>query len=94
MSHQPEREDTECRNCGTTFNLAAQHYYDDMCPDCMKEENPKRTWKGCSRCDEKIPPDELKWRVVRGGRRDPSTVKLPVHKKCKKDGDDSPRRRW
>lgn len=32
--HQPESEEIECRECGTVFNLAAQYYYDNLCPSC------------------------------------------------------------
>jgi phage FluMu protein Com len=26
----------ECRDCGTQFNLGAQHYYDNKCPECKE----------------------------------------------------------
>lgn len=39
---QPRREPpepTECRDCGATFNLAAQYYYDNLCPECKREQD-------------------------------------------------------
>lgn len=81
----------ECRNCGNKFDLNTQNYYDNICPSCMKEEEPERTWPICTECDEKIPPDERAYKTVRGAARDPSTVRLPVHEDCKPD-EDRPRR--
>lgn len=39
MRHRQESEEMECRNCGATFNLAAQMYYDNMCPECKHEQH-------------------------------------------------------
>lgn len=30
--HDPDI--TECRECGTKFDLALQYYYDNLCPSC------------------------------------------------------------
>mgnify|MGYP000137835986 CR=1 FL=1 len=41
MNHhrrEPERETVSCRNCGADFNLAAQYYYDNLCPSCKHDE--------------------------------------------------------
>lgn len=34
---EAEYEIIECRNCQAAFNLAAQIYYDDLCPDCDRK---------------------------------------------------------
>lgn len=36
--HERETEEMKCRKCGSTFNLAAQFYYDNLCPECKNEE--------------------------------------------------------
>jgi predicted Zn-ribbon and HTH transcriptional regulator len=38
MRHQQETEEHDCRNCGSTFNLAAQMYYSNICPECKHEQ--------------------------------------------------------
>jgi DNA-directed RNA polymerase subunit RPC12/RpoP len=30
-------DEIACRECGATFNLAFQEYYDNRCPDCVDE---------------------------------------------------------
>ncbi len=69
-----------CKDCGAEFNLSAQHYYDNVCPDCIE---PKRTWPICTECDERIPPDERSYRSIRGAARDPASVRVAVHDGCK-----------
>lgn len=54
--HEHDPELIECRECGCEFDLARQHYYDDICPSCLKEEEPERTWPGCFRCGDKYEP--------------------------------------
>lgn len=57
--HPREREETECRECGTPFNLSAQWYYDNLCPECKAEQDGEETtWPVCVQCGEKYPPDE------------------------------------
>lgn len=82
MSHEPDRDLIECRECGQTFDLSAQNYYDNLCPTCVAEERPERTWPICVACDDRIPPEERAYRTVRGAARDPSTVQVPVHEEC------------
>lgn len=53
---EQEEEIIECRECGTTFNLAAQFYYDNKCPSCVEADEPKRSWPSCIRCGEKYEP--------------------------------------
>lgn len=77
---EQDREIIECRECGSEFNLAAQHYYDNLCPSCQEDS---RTWPGCARCSDRVPPGERTHITVQGARRDPSTVRLPVHEDCK-----------
>ncbi len=81
VDSQPEI--IECRKCGTEFDLAAQNYYDNLCPSCVSNENPERTWPVCIECEQKIPPYRREYKTVRGAARDPSTVKVPVHENCK-----------
>lgn len=84
--HDEDAEIIECRECGARFDLTEQVYYDNLCPRCMDEENPERNWPVCAECDERIPPDEQASKTVKGARRDPATVRLPVHEDCKTDG--------
>lgn len=35
-NQEQEQEIEECRECGTEFNLAAQYYYDNLCPSCKE----------------------------------------------------------
>lgn len=88
-NHDPDM--VECRECETEFDLARQNYYDNICPKCLKEEEPERTWDRCVRCDDPIPPTEKTTITVRGAARDPATVSLPVHKRCKRPEDERPR---
>lgn len=76
----PDQDLTECRECGETFNLAAQNYYDNLCPACVE---PERSWPICMECDERIPPDERAHKTVRGAARDPATVRVAIHESCK-----------
>jgi hypothetical protein len=79
MMPEHDADLTECRECGTTFDLAMQNYYDALCPSCIP---PERTWPRCIECDDKVPPDERTQVTVPGAARDPRTVKLTVHKSC------------
>lgn len=78
-----DTEYTACRECGRLFELTAQPYYDNRCPPCVAEEDPERTWQSCWVCDEKINPDDLTTKRVRGAARDPATVPVPIHKGCR-----------
>lgn len=89
--HDHDPDFVECRSCGQEFDLALQNYYDNVCPPCMEDEEPERTWPRCTGCDKRIPPDERAYRTVRGAARDPTTVRLPYHEDCKPDDE---RRRW
>lgn len=83
MRHEHDPEMTDCRNCGAEFDLARQNYYDNICPSCLKEEEPERTWPSCASCGDKIPPGEREYKTVaerRGG-----TSQLPIHADCKDD---------
>lgn len=85
MQHEHDPDMVDCRECGRTFDLARQNYYDNLCPSCMEKENPERTWPRCTECDDPIPPEKRAYKTVRGAARDPSTVRLPVHEGCKPD---------
>lgn len=52
---RPGPEHQTCRECGATFDLAAQNYYDNVCPSCVDEE---RTWPLCAACSKRVDPDE------------------------------------
>lgn len=64
------RTDTElqtCPNCGSTFDLAKQYYYDSLCPDCKDE---RETWPICPACQERYDPStesHAKSVPIRGG---------------------------
>lgn len=65
--HEHEPELTECRNCGSTFDLSRQHYYDELCPPCEKKEHsPITTWRSCVACSTMAPSDQLQLATVRG----------------------------
>lgn len=75
---------TECRRCGSTFNLSRQWYVDNLCPSCKHDSDPEATLPGCYRCGEKIPPDERDSTVVTNrGPRGVERETLPVHARCK-----------
>jgi hypothetical protein len=78
-----ERQEVECRQCGTVFNLSAQTYFDNLCPSCVAAGSPERTWPGCVVCNERIPPEQREYVTVQnrspGG---PSTERVPVHGDC------------
>lgn len=71
-----------CRECGATFDLSNQHYYDNLCPECMADHAPERTWPGCAVCGERVPPEDRTTIRVRGAARDPAWVTLPAHHRC------------
>lgn len=84
MSHHPhDPEITECRECGAEFDLARQHYYSDICPSCLKEEEPERTWPGCIICGDKIPPEERATKVFPPQGPGQTSERVPVHEGCK-----------
>lgn len=80
MRREPEPPDLiECRECGNKFDLNSQHYYDNICPSCLREkgdDEAKRTWKGCVDCQQKINPANLTYEY-RG--RGTDKERLPVH---------------
>lgn len=46
--------EVSCRNCGAVFDLAAQWYFDDLCPSCMAEvATEARTQPQCCCCNER-----------------------------------------
>lgn len=54
-----ETEEIECRDCGTTFNLAAQWYYSPLCPECKaNEDGEDTTLPACPRCGDRIQPGD------------------------------------
>lgn len=70
----------DCRDCGATFNLAAQFYYTNLCPDCVEDERSKPV---CPRCDERIDDDEgtyTQTRTLHGSET------IFVHEDCEDDG--------
>lgn len=68
--HQHVEEMTDCRNCESTFDQARQHYYDDICPSCKREDpdekdpNEHVSTVSCSNpeCDEEVPHTEAIWK--------------------------------
>lgn len=57
--------EVECRNCGTVFNLAAQWYYDNLCPSCKAEQGDEEdTWPACATCGDRVDPDEVEHKQV------------------------------
>lgn len=45
--HEHDPELIECRECDSEFDLARQHYYDDICPSCRADG---RGEINCVRC--------------------------------------------
>lgn len=78
-----DEEIVECRDCGKAFNIAAQYYFADLCPTCVKEQEPERTWPGCFVCGEKIPPAERATKIVGPSAPGQSSERVPVHEGCK-----------
>lgn len=40
IAQHPHAEDTtDCRSCGVEFDLARQHYFDELCPSCKEEQD-------------------------------------------------------
>lgn len=83
MNREHPPDIVTCRECEAEFDLSKQKYYGNICPTCLTKEDPERTWPACWRCNERIPPDERAKEYIRGGRRDPATVRVPVHEDCK-----------
>ena len=84
--HEHDPEPTECRDCGATFDLARQHYYDNRCPSCVEDEDPERTWPMCAKCDGRVPPDEQD--TTKTYTEGVGYETLTVHEACAVDGDD------
>lgn len=81
---RPPEEIIECRECGRKFDLAAQNYYDNLCPACVRESDPDRTWPMCWECSERVPPDERATVRLPPAARDPGPVPVTVHEgRCK-----------
>lgn len=72
----------ECRSCGTDFNLNAQQYYNNLCPDCIPEQY---TWPKCFICRERIPPDVREKMVTPSASRSSANLRVTVHESCKGD---------
>jgi DNA-directed RNA polymerase subunit RPC12/RpoP len=72
----------DCRDCGRTFDLAAQNYYDQVCPECVDDE---RTWPLCFKCSERVGPEDRTPIKVTGGLMDNDTAKVPAHEECAAD---------
>lgn len=58
-----------CRDCDKVFDLEAQNYFDNICPNCIEDE--EKTWGKCAECRKKIPPEEetltqKRWRTGMG----------------------------
>ncbi len=76
-------ETVQCRDCGTSFNLDAQWYYDNLCPSCKAEQDgEEKTWPSCIFCGDKIPPEgrtstTVTNRSMRGG-----SERVTVHEDC------------
>lgn len=58
-THRHDPDYVECRNCNTTFDLARQHYYDDLCPECMRDANPDRMKQACLICGDRVDRSEI-----------------------------------
>lgn len=55
---EPDMDITECRECGAEFNLAAQYYYDNLCPSCKQDQDGKKTsWPACPICESRFEPN-------------------------------------
>jgi hypothetical protein len=58
--HDPEP--TNCRSCGTQFDLARQHYYDNLCPTCKQdadgEDRTNPVVGSCHVCGEDVRANE------------------------------------
>lgn len=81
MYHEHDPEIIECSNCGTEFDLARQHYYDDLCPSCASENKEWRTWIGCVACGTRLPRDQVEHATSTGRT---GTEHVPVCSKgCK-----------
>jgi len=75
-----------CAECSREFDLARQHYYDNVCPSCKDD---RVTWPGCFRCSERIPPEERATVTVRGRT---GTERLPAHESCAEEYEEQERR--
>lgn len=60
VQHPHDDEPTECRECGSTFDLARQNYYADKCPDCYDRPDDLPT-TSCvhPECPTELPPSEM-----------------------------------
>jgi len=60
---------TTCSDCDQEFDLARQHYYDNVCPSCMEDESEEeefRSWRKCTACSMRVPTDEAGSATSRG----------------------------
>lgn len=73
MDHLKEpSEFIVCDDCGAEFNLAAQHYYGPLCPDCT---SGVQTWPSCVACSARIEPGSVETAVSHGRT---GTERVPV----------------
>lgn len=77
-AHQREQDLVECGACGSTFNLAAQYYYDNLCPECKREEHGDEAVDPvvgtCYVCDADVHKTEQVW----SKRAAPYDIRGPV----------------
>lgn len=61
----PGEDTVECRECGSTFNLAAQYYYDSLCPSCKREKDGEEAVNpvvgSCYVCDDDVHSNDQCW---------------------------------
>lgn len=71
-SHDPEL--VTCRDCETKFDLARQHYYDNLCPSCKADHDGQEAIQPtCPGCGDRFDPSggtiaQVINPGVRGGR--------------------------
>ena len=62
---EPVTELTDCRNCASQFDLAAQYYYDNLCPSCKREQDGEDAVNpvigACYVCDTDVRKTEQCW---------------------------------
>lgn len=63
--HEHDPEMVPCADCGSTFDLARQHYYDNRCPDCVPDDQLKQS---CAICGDREMPGDLRGAISRGRR--------------------------
>lgn len=78
-----EYEEVECRECETPFNIGAQWYYDDLCPECKAEaDGEQATWPACIRCGEKYEPGTGEMVPIRNPSRPGGAERVVVCGDC------------